>query len=99
MDDYARLPSFQKRRVNMSKTLLIGTVFFSLFFVASHAAEPSTSKAHDHMQEKIGIMEEDENEDTDTLAIPLDESNVEDNIQIDQAEGVKFNPAPVPAQK
>jgi hypothetical protein len=37
-------------------------------------------------QEKFNLMERDENEDSDTLAIPFDDSEVEDEEEIDAAE-------------
>lgn len=50
--------------------------------VQAAAAAPQNQKLPDTFEEKTAIMKDDENEDTDTLAIPLDDSNVEDEIQI-----------------
>ncbi len=50
-------------------------------------ATSSAKKADGSVQEKFNIMERDENEDTDTLAIPLDDSEVEDEEELDYAEG------------
>lgn len=44
-------------------------------------------------EEKMRIMEKDEKDDTDIFAIPLDDSEIEDEEELDRLEGKPFNPA------
>lgn len=60
-------------------------------FICSLGAADQVKTQHSNglTQEKFDIMERDENEDSDTLAIPLDDSEVEDEEEL-QNMGEKF---------
>lgn len=55
--------------------------------VKNRVNSPASKEDRSTTQEKFNIMERDENEDTDTLAIPLDDSEVEDEEQLNYDEG------------
>ena len=59
---------------------------------ASHA--PVRKESESSTQEKIDIMKRDQIDNTDTLAIPFDESEVEDEQQIDWDEKKDVFPLP-----
>jgi hypothetical protein len=74
----------------MSLGLILGTLFCSLEGASAGQNQAKTSvgsptKKADNssVQEKFDLMERDENSDTDALAIPFDDSEVEDEEQID----------------
>ena len=71
---------------------LMSLVLLAFAFSLEAASERSNgqnagNKRDGSTQEKFDIMERNQNEDTDTLAIPLDDSEVEDEEEIDYAEG------------
>lgn len=86
----------------LKKFIVLSSMVLSLCAVSTYVdgaeSQQAIQKSNANIQEKIDIMEEDESGDTDPLAIPFDESNVEDEIQIDQDEGVKYTPPPAPVK-
>ena len=78
----------RKIQVFLASTLFINAISFSLSAV-SNQTQPnnSTQKDNSIVQQKFDIMERDENEDTDTLAIPFDDSEVEDEQEVNEIEG------------
>lgn len=56
------------------------------------SAQPQQNQTPSNMKERIDIIKQDQISGTDTLAIPLDESEVEDEELIDEMEGVPFAP-------
>ena len=61
---------------------------------ASNATGAAQTKEHALTDEKFNLMERDENEDSDTLAIPFDDSEVEDEEEINEAEKKEVFPLP-----
>lgn len=57
---------------------------------AKPAVNPDNSANSAKNKERFDVMKVDENEDTDTLAIPLDSSEVEDEEEIDRLERRPF---------
>ncbi len=88
--------------MNVSKISMILIVVCGVLSFSLEGAEtpPATNQPNDKTQDKgsapkgnesstqqkFDIMERDEMEDTDTLAIPFDDSEVEDEEQINRAE-------------
>lgn len=72
--------------MNVILSLVCGLVLSSAAFAATNAKVPSKQS----VDEKFDVIEEDETDDTDPLAIPFDESEVEDEEQIDRMEGKPF---------
>ena len=97
----------------LSFTLL--ALSFSLVAQAMHNPEPKTndrpgannnqnrSAPHSvsyETAEKYEIMHQDEIDDSDTLAIPLDQSSIEDEEELDRLRGEPFTPLnPVPQNR
>jgi hypothetical protein len=80
------------KKINFCLSLgfILGALFCSLEGTSNDqiGARTSSEKKGDQSttQQKFEIMERDENEDTDVLAIPLDDSEVEDEEEIDELE-------------
>lgn len=55
-------------------------------------ATPSHSIPNGNYLKKDEVMEEDQIDGTDVLAIPFDDSAVEDEQMLDRADGVKYEP-------
>ncbi len=88
--------------MNVSKISMILIVVCGVLSFSLEGAEtpPATNQPNDKTQDKVSapkgngsstqqkfdIMERDEMEDTDTLAIPFDDSEVEDEEEINRAE-------------
>lgn len=81
----------KKSNLFLSMSLMLG-----MFFVSLEAEDKLNDKTNTKKvtvqedkaltDEKFNIMERDENEDSDTLAIPFDDSEVEDEEEIDRIE-------------
>lgn len=72
---------------------LLTLSFASLVHADANTNQPVPNKNSANspkMNERFQIMEANQNEDTDTLAIPLDSSEVEDEEEIDRLEGQPF---------
>lgn len=79
------------KKISVLLSVALLTLSFSLQAASSDQSNATKQQVATNKegstQEKFDIMERDENEDTDTLAIPFDESEVEDEEELDQLEG------------
>lgn len=66
--------------------LSLASILLTMSIQAANAVPKNTPIDHVSTREKDEIMKLDEADGTDTLAIPLDESEVEDDIQLDMDE-------------
>lgn len=86
------------KKVNfyLSFVLMLGA-FFALEGVSNnqnHPNAPINSSTSTTTQEKYDLMRRDEIDNTDSLAIPLDESEIEDEEQIDFDDKKEIFPLP-----
>lgn len=84
-----------------AKIISVCSMLLSLIFVSLSGHEiakvdaPKATTNHNssNLNERYEVMQEDEVDGTDVLAIPFDDSNVEDEELIDELEGKPFTPS------
>jgi hypothetical protein len=72
----------------MKKNILLGLSFFALTFVVEgvETDADATAERNKKTNEKYEILRRDQIDTTDTLAIPFDDSEVEDEEEVNRAE-------------
>lgn len=78
----------------MNLFALLGGVFFLVSSALLIAAPPPKAPASDSAQEKYDIIKRDQIDSTDTYAIPLDDSEVEDEEELNRIENKQVFPLP-----
>lgn len=61
-------------------------------YVTPLSAREEVERDNRSYQQKMDVMREDQTDSTDIFAIPLDDSEVEDQEELDMWEGKSFNP-------